>query len=235
MLVNHPFCDSFNYLEEGLAFYTHQIERSIRSRLSFLRIWPWYRVRPRCFFESGFKKAYVTRMHALQHSEKNVIVIPIFSTSNETDFISAITSGDIAVFAMQTVKWWPVNDACAYFQAIRDELEDCSKRGDNIFFKLHPEQFGSDEGDIVRSIMSKFSALELGQNVVLETLSNPSSTLHIITRDSSVVLYMPKGNAKIRLVGSRIAQYLPKSNDSFLAETKKLDDINNLGVLADLK
>jgi hypothetical protein len=46
---------------------------------------------------------------------------------------------------------------------------------------------------------------------------------------------MPKGNAKIRLVGSRIAQYLPKSNDSFLAETKKLDDINNLGVLADLK
>jgi hypothetical protein len=230
LLANHPGCKAFNYIEEGLSYYTHPVESNIPRKLSLYRVWPLCRVRPRCFFEEGYKTAFVTRNNALKSNLRKVIVNPVFSEAESKELVGSSESACVAVFVLQTVKWMNANEACAYFNAIRDALEQCAARGEQVFYKMHPEQVGSDEGDLIKAIMRKFSANQLPQDFCLETLPSSRSNLYFVTLNSSFLLYSKSAATRIRFVGPLMANYLPRLDQKFSNDVKLFENLISEGI-----
>jgi hypothetical protein len=224
LIANHPYCSSYSYIEEGLASYSLPLEPSNLRPWSVDYFWPWNRIRQRQFFEANYKNIFAANPKAFGDAKNKVVLSPRFR-SNSYLFSSNDALSEGVVFILQPINVKRALEGCAYYQVLRDELEFFAETNKKIYFKLHPAQAISDEAAFVRTMMLKYSAVEIPQDICLETLSSDFKTCVLVTKNSSSVLYVDNCKDNVRLLSRKLIEYLPGMEAEFTSELEFIESI----------
>lgn len=184
-------CSAFSYMEEGVSSFREDFWESQGANwfrnAAHSYIWPYTIVSPFFLFREGFRELYAVSRQAFGARE-TIIVEPKWGSMRPKIQIG-LEPG--VVFVCQTVKWFNAGIQNDYFRMLDNVIETYRNSTVCKYFKLHPEQLNSPEGDFVRLKFLEYGWYEISAELVLETLMvDKSSEWELITLFSSLILYV---------------------------------------------
>ncbi len=216
LMVNHPKCQGYAYLEEGLCSYL--TEDKLRSNKKYF----WLRDR---WYDLNFKKKApsVKHFYDLDHRKykgaygisensfpnlprKKVLGLPFIKSKEKSVYKHIVVLGQYVEYG--EMKQETLVEAMRYF---------CSwlihKKITSVHVKFHPVQRDKDSILPLRSLFKSFlpdlEFVEMGPNAVLENIAiSTDANFYIVS--SSVGIYAGIGGNKVYCLAKKVVDLEPK-------------------------
>ncbi len=225
LLMSHPLCAGFSFIEEGLGSYKTREEVDRAEPPRQLSRWDQVcfgaRLRDGHFFADGHRQAFGIRDEVFPGFAGRVILDGVF------DRVAAGLPEDVeCVLVLSGLPAYGLLDLGDETRALERALDDCQARGiRRIHYRFHPAFTGSPLVAPYRALFARhaerFTFAELPSRVVLEAMRPSDGGLVVLTNVSSIAIYAARNGCSVL----SYARYVAVENPPFGETIADLPDV----------
>lgn len=221
LLMSHPLCTGFSFIEEGLGSYKtrDQVDRSEppRALSRWDRVCFGGRLRDGHFFAAGHRNAFGVGEEVFPGFEKRVILDGAFDTVSPE-----LPAGVECILVLSGLPAYGLLDLSVETRALERALDDCHAAGiRRVHYRYHPSFTGSTLTAPYMALFERhaerFLFEELPAPIVLEAIRPAVPGLVILTNVSSIAIYAARNGCSVLSYARYVEKEDPPFGDTILS------------------
>lgn len=237
ILISHPFCQDFSYIEEGLAAYfplNVLNPKQGKRRIHLIdRIFYKNRIKDKLFMNSGYKAAYGLYPESFPAFEDRVILDKIHTPG--VAMLASLFEKDYSLYenahiiVLDAISEHGVVGRQEHMVAIKRLIQILREKNvKKLFIKYHPAQVGTQEYYSIQKILSHWpeaeEVVEIPQDVYLEIVAKKCRSVCFYINVSSIGFYAYKEGQRVVSWANLILQVNKKYSETILLVKQPLLD-----------